>query len=111
MVRALSCLALAVAALSAAPALASASATVALDNAIGILNVTGDDQPDAIQVTQSTNSMFVERTGGGLTALGVCNGGGAAVTCPRAAMVARTLPIASSISSHSTALRAFTSRT
>ena len=88
MVRALSCLALAVAALLAAPALASASATVALDNAIGILNVTGDDQPDAIQVTQSTNSMFVERTGGGLTALGDCNGGGAAVTCPRAAMVA-----------------------
>ena len=80
--------ALAVAALAAAPSSASASATVALDGTIGFLNVTGDDQPDTIQVTQSTSSMFVERTGGGLTALGDCNGGGAAVTCPRAAMVA-----------------------
>src|SRR5262245_50443164 len=88
MARALRCLALVAAALVAAPAVASADATVSLDTAIGILTVTGDNAVDTIQITQSSNSMFVERTGGGLTALGDCAGGGAAVTCPRAAMVA-----------------------
>src|SRR3954452_11247179 len=89
MARALRCLALAVAALVAAPVSASADATVGFDNAIGILNVVGNDVPDAITVTQGASSMLVERPGGGLTAAGDCTGGGAvAVTCPRAAMVA-----------------------
>jgi hypothetical protein len=91
MARALSCLALAVAALLAAPALAMADADVSLENAIGILEVVGDDAADAIVVTQGANSMLVERTGGGLTASGDCNGGGASVTCPKAAMAAVNL--------------------
>src|SRR4051794_21863409 len=88
MVRALRCLALAVAALATAPVSASADATVGFDNAIGILNIVGNDVADAITVTQGTNSMLVERTGGLLIAAGDCNPSGQAVTCPRAAMVA-----------------------
>jgi putative metal-binding protein/hemolysin type calcium-binding protein len=87
--RTLWCLVLVIAALLAVPAVASADATVDLDNAIGILDIVGDDVADSIQVTQSSNSMFVERVGGGLTAGGACAAaGGGAVTCPRAAMVA-----------------------
>src|SRR5690349_12696248 len=88
MARALSCLALAVAALLAAPAFASANADVSLENAIGILEIVGDDTSDAIVVTQGANSMLVERTGGGLTASGDCTAVGVTVTCPKAAMVA-----------------------
>jgi hypothetical protein len=86
MARALRCLALAVAALAAAPAPAFADATVGVEN--GILTITGDDAPDVIQVTQSSTSLFVEHGEAGLTALPGCSGGGAAVTCPRAAMIA-----------------------
>jgi hypothetical protein len=89
MVRALCCLALAVAALGLAPALASANANVSFDPAIGILNVVGDGAADDIRVTQGSLSHIVERVGGGLTVLTGCTGGGAdAVVCPRAALIA-----------------------
>jgi hypothetical protein len=91
MARALRCLALAVAALTVAPASAAADATVSLDDAIGILTVVGDGAADAVVVTQGASSMLVERSGGGLTANGDCSPAGAAVTCPRAAMVAVNL--------------------
>jgi putative metal-binding protein/hemolysin type calcium-binding protein len=88
MARALRCLALAVAALAAAPASASADVTVSLDNAIGIVEVVGDDVADTIAVTQTATSTVVQRTGAGLTASGDCTGGPNVATCPRAAMVA-----------------------
>jgi hypothetical protein len=85
MVRALCSLALAVAALGLAPVVARANATVELDP-IGVLTVIGDGNPDAIQITQSSTSHLVN--GGNLTAGTGCTGGGAAVVCPRAAMLA-----------------------
>jgi hypothetical protein len=83
--RALRSLVLALAALFAAPALASANATVQLDAATGILTIAGDAVPDAIRVTQSPGSYLIEREGGGLTAAGAgCNAAGASVVCTRA---------------------------
>jgi hypothetical protein len=88
MVRALRCLALAIAALGLAPALASASASVSFDPAIGIINVVGDGNADDIQITQSSMSHLVESPGGSLVAGTGCTGGATAVVCPRAALLA-----------------------
>ena len=88
MFRVLCSLALAVAALGLAPALAAADALVSLDESIGILTVTADGDPDRIQITQNNISHIVQRDNGGLTPGGDCTGGGGAVVCPRAAMIA-----------------------
>ena len=89
MARAFRCLALAVAALAAAPALAAADATVALDTTTAVLTITADAGPDVITVQQNGATHVVSRTGGGLTAAGVCTAGpGTSVSCTGAAMLA-----------------------
>ncbi len=80
MARALRCLLLAAGVLGLAPGTASAAATVELDEAIGVLKITGDDAADDLTTLQSATQLVV--TGANLTAAAPCTGGGRASTCP-----------------------------
>jgi hypothetical protein len=80
MARALFCLALALAALGAAPGAASGDVTVDLDPQIGILTVSdGDGLDDDITTVETSSQLIV--SGARLLASGGCNGGPTVVNC------------------------------
>jgi hypothetical protein len=88
MARALCSLAIAAAALVAAPALALADADVGLDPTTRVLTITADTASDVITVRQNGTTHVVSRSNGGLTASGDCVPAGAAVSCTGAATIA-----------------------
>ena len=74
------CLLLAAGLLGLAPGAASAAATVELNQAIGVLTITGDAAADDITTLQSATQLVV--VGANLTAVAPCAPGAGSVTCP-----------------------------
>ena len=82
MLRTLPSLLLAAGLLALAPGLAFADATVALDEPIGVLEITGDDTADDITTVQTAASLIVSGNDTALTSVAPCTGGPETVTCP-----------------------------